>query len=97
MDSELRAQIVAVMQVEHEAAAVQDMLIDQVASVAERRLAVSVLQLLSDEQLEAMSTLEEQGATDEQVVNWLVRNVSNYSELVRSTVLDVAREAAKEE
>ncbi len=89
MDDDLRTQILSMLRMTDIRRHEQDAVLARIRDVANSRLARLVPYLLTEPQLLA---LQAHGSTN--VVQWVVRHVPHYTEVVRAIILDVADEAA---
>lgn len=93
-DDELKAKVLATLGMSDASKSEQDEALYRVESIAQKRLALALPELLSDEQLAYVESMRSSGQSPEAISQWIEGQLPDYDKMIRAIIQDVAEEAA---
>lgn len=72
----------------------QDAALYRLESIANKRLALAIPEMLSKDQVEEFEKMRAAGEDDKSITQWLEDQLPDYDKMIRSIIKDVAEEAA---
>jgi len=96
-DEKLRASVLKLLHLEDATKEEQDVALLSVESIANRRFARALPDLLTDSQLDHTESMRAANKSDEEIVKWIQEQLPNYDEMMNALIQDVAEELTKED
>jgi hypothetical protein len=93
-DDELRQNILQILNMTDASKEIQDEALYRVESIANKRLARAIPDMLSEEQLKHVESMYDSGKNDDDIVDWVHGQLPEFDEMLNAVILDVADEAA---
>lgn len=94
-DDELRASVLKVLNLTDAGDEMQEEALQRVESIANKRVALALPDLLSDEQLAHVDNMYEENKSDDEIAQWIQGQLPEYNEMMSAIIQDVAEEAAR--
>lgn len=95
-NEELRAKILQTLGIAGASKERQENALNKVESIARKRMALAIPELLTDEQVEQVGQLREKGTGEAEIMRYIEQCLpAKYDPLLEATILDVAEEVAE--
>lgn len=91
-DDELRANILETLGMTDAGKDVQEEALYRVQSIADKRLALAIPEMLSKEQLTTLEDMYDANKNDDEIVAWAQDQLPQFEDMVHAIMLDVADE-----
>jgi hypothetical protein len=94
-DDQLRASVLATLGMTDATKEQQDEALYRVESIAQKRLALAIPEMLTDEQMEQVDAMNAAGKGQAEIMGWVQGQLPEYDEMIRAIIEDVADEVAE--
>jgi hypothetical protein len=94
-DDQLRASVLATLDMTDATKEEQDEALYRVESIAHKRLALAIPEMLTDEQATQVDAMEAAGKDQVEIMDWVQSQLPQYDEMIRAIIEDVADEVAE--
>lgn len=93
-NDELRAAMLETMGLTNASKETQDEALYELQSIAIKRIGLVLPEILTDEQLDEIQAKRDAGESEQEVMDWVEKQVPDYDDMVSSIMQDVAAEVA---
>lgn len=94
-DDQLRKSVLTTLGMTDATKDEQDEALYRVESIAQKRLALAIPEMLTDEQQAQVDEMESAGKDQTEIMDWVQSQLPEYDEMIRAIIEDVADEAAE--
>lgn len=93
-NDELKDQVLEILGMKNVPEDMQQEALYRVESIANKRLALAIPDLLSEEQQQHVNNMYDEEKSDDEIVEWVYHQIPEFDDVMRAVMLDVADEVA---
>ena len=94
-DEKLRDEVVRILGMKEATDEEQEVALSYIENIANKRFARAVPDMLEDEQLKVIESMQQDGKSEENIVAWIKEQIPQHQEMLDAVILDVADEIAE--
>ncbi len=94
-DEEFKDQVIEILDIKDLPTQEQDEMLGRIELLANTKVATALPELLSNTQYEEIEKMRANNKTDDEILDWVESNIPNYTEVVRTIILDIAQDLAQ--